>query len=187
MSVVAEALMTADEFLALPDDDELHELIEGRLETMSLPGWEHGEIAFEFGRLIGNFVKEHKLGKVFAAETGFLIQQNPDTVRGADVAFVSKDRIPAEGVDRRKHFPGAPDLAVEVISPNDVYTKVRKKIALYLSAGTRLVWIVDPSAREVEVWRVNGSRSLLNETEALDGEDVLPGFQCAVRELFPEV
>ncbi len=184
MSVVTETLMTAEEFAELPDDGERCELVEGRLEPMSLPGWEHGEIVSDLHLLIGNFVKQNKLGKVFAAETAFRLQSDPDTVRGPDIGFVSANRIPTGEADRRKAFPGAPDLAVEVISPNDVYTKVRKKIDEYLKAGTKLVWIVDPSVKEVEVWRADRSRAWLTETDVLDGETVLPGFQLTVRDLF---
>ncbi|HWQ32148.1 MAG TPA: Uma2 family endonuclease [Blastocatellia bacterium] len=184
MSVVAETLMTAEEFAELPDDGERYELVEGRLEAVSLPGWEHGEIVMELAFLIKGFARERKLGTVFAAETAFRLQSDPDTVRGPDVAFVSNERIPTGEVDRRKPFPAAPDLAVEVISPNDVYTKVRKKIDEYLKAGTKLVWIVDPSVKEVEVWRADRSRAWLTETDVLDGESVLPGFQIAVRDLF---
>lgn len=185
MTTITETLITADELLGMQDDDQLYELAEGRLETMSLPGWEHGEIVSDLHLLIGNFVKVGKLGKVLAAETGFLLQRDPDTVRGPDVGFISQARIP-ENVDRRKHFPGAPDLAVEVISPSDAWTKVRKKIDEYLNAGTKLVWIIDPSAREVEVWRADRSRTWLKEADTLDGETVLPGFQLTVRDLFPQ-
>lgn len=184
MSVVTETLMTAEEFAELPDDEERYELVEGRLETVSLPGWEHGEIVMELAFLIKGFARERKLGTVFAAETAFRLQSDPDTVRGPDIGFVIADRIPTGEVDRRKPFPGAPDLAVEVISPNDVYTKVRRKIDEYLKAGTKLVWIVDPSVREVEVWRADRSRTWLTETDVLDGETVLPGFQITVRDLF---
>ena len=108
--------MTADEFLMMPDDGMLHELIRGEVTTMPLPGGRHGEIALEIGRLIGNHVKARRLGKTYAAETGFLIERGPDTVRGPDVSFVRKERL-VEITHPEKHVPFAPDLAVEVVSP----------------------------------------------------------------------
>src|SRR5271170_7589377 len=106
-------LMTADEFLELPDDGLLHELIRGEVVTMSLPGGLHGKITLKIGRLVGNHVEDHGLGDTFAAETGFLIERDPDTVRGADVAFVRAERLPGI-TNPDKHIPFAPDLAVEV-------------------------------------------------------------------------
>src|SRR5277367_1966613 len=136
-------LMTADEFLELPDDGLLHELIRGEVVTMSLPGGEHGEIAGEIFRLVANHVKPAKLGKTYAAETGFLIERDPDTVRGPDVAFVRAERI-SKIVNPDKHVPFAPDLAVEVLSPNDRADSVDEKVQMWLAAGSTAVWTVDP-------------------------------------------
>src|SRR4051794_7611843 len=111
-------LITADEFLLLPDDGLRHELVRGEVTTMTLPGGEHGQIAAEMLLLIGGFAKSQRLGRAFAAETGFLITRDPDTVRGADVAFVRAEKL-VRVVNRKKHLPFAPDLAVEVNSPND--------------------------------------------------------------------
>src|SRR5262245_14158947 len=120
--------LTADEFFSWPEEPgRRQELIRGEVVSMSLAGGEHGEVTFEIGRLIGNYVKPAKLGKVYAAETGFIIERDPDTVRGADVAFVRRERL-AEITQRKKQVPFAPDLAVEVISPNDRDDEVEEKV-----------------------------------------------------------
>jgi Uma2 family endonuclease len=176
-------LMTADEFLELPDDGLLHELIRGEVVTMSLPGGEHGEVAGEIFRLIANHVKSTKLGKTYAAETGFLIERDPDTVRGADAAFVRAERIP-EITNPRKHVPFAPDLAVEVLSPNDRADQVDEKVQEWLAAGSRAVWIVDPMARTVTIHRPGATPVALTENQVIDGGEVLPGFVCRVALFF---
>jgi Uma2 family endonuclease len=176
-------LMTADEFLEMPDDGLLHELVRGEVVTMSLPGGEHGEIAGEIFWRITNHVKSSKLGKTYAAETGFIIDRDPDTVRGPDVGFVRADRL-AEIVNRKKYIPFAPDLAVEVLSPNDRPGEVDEKVQEWLAAGTSLVWTVDPSARTVTVHRPGVESITLPEDQDLDGGDILPGFVCGVALFF---
>jgi Uma2 family endonuclease len=176
-------LMTADEFLELPDDGLLHELVRGEVITMSLPGGEHGEVAGEIFRLFANHVKSTKLGKTYAAETGFLIERDPDTVRGADAAFVRAKRIP-EITNPRKHVPFAPDLAVEVLSPNDRPDQVGEKIQEWLAAGSRAVWSVNLNERTVTVHRPGAEPVTVTEDQDLDGGDVLPGFVCRVALFF---
>jgi Uma2 family endonuclease len=175
--------MTADEFLLLPEDGNRHELIRGEVVTMPLPGGRHGAIALEIGRLIANHVRANKLGATYAAETGFLIERDPDTVRGADAPFVRRERLP-EITDPDKHVPFAPDLAVEVVSPSDRSDEVAEKAASWLAAGARLVWVVSPGDRTVTIHSAAAGPSTLGEAETLDGGAVLPGFRCPVRELF---
>jgi Uma2 family endonuclease len=124
------------------------------------------------------FVRENKLGRVLAAETGFKLFTNPDTVRAPDVAFVRHERIPDPLP--RGFAPFAPDLAVEVLSPDDRPGEVLAKVADWLKAGTRLVWVVDPDRRLARVYRADGTESEMSETGALKGEEVLPGFECAL-------
>jgi Uma2 family endonuclease len=180
---VATRLITADEFLAWPDDGLRHELLNGEVVSMSLPGGRHGKIALKIGRLVGNYIEAHQLGDTYAAETGFVLTRNPDTVRGADVAFVRRERL-AEVINPDKHLPFAPDLAVEVLSPNDRPEPLVAKIAEWLGAGTREVWAVDPATRNVTVHRGAEDPVVLGETDILDGGSVLPGFELVVGAFF---
>jgi Uma2 family endonuclease len=177
-------LMTADEFLDWPDEPGCRqELIRGEVVTMSLAGGEHGEVALEIGSRIRNHVKPLKLGTVYAAETGFIFERDPDTVRGADVAFVSNQRL-ALITNRKKHIPFGPDLAVEVRSPDDRDAEVEEKIGMWLAAGSQLVWDVDPEDRTVRVYRKGAEPVTLREDQEIDGGDVIPGFRCRVADFF---
>lgn len=172
-------LMTADEFLLMPDDGLLHELVRGEVTTMSLPGGRHGRVAAKMLRLLGNYVETHALGETYAAETGFLIERDPDTVRGADVAFLGADKLPRI-TNPDKHIPFAPDLAVEVLSPNDRSDEVLEKVQEWLSARSRMVWVVDPRSRTITVHRAGSEPRVLTAEETIDGGDVVPGFSCRV-------
>ena len=176
-------LMTADEFLEMADDGLLHELVRGEVVTMSLPGAEHGEVTGEVFWRITNHVKSAQLGKTYAAETGFLIERDPDTVRGADVAFVRAERLP-EIINRQKYIPFAPDLAVEVRSPNDRDDPVQEKVQEWLAAGSSMVWTVDPRGKTVTIYRRGAEPVTLTGDQTLDGGAVLPGFACKVADLF---
>jgi len=174
-------LMTAEELFQLPDDDCKYELAEGELIRMPLTGAEHGVVAMNVGSLLKSYVKAHNLGVVSAAETGFILKRNPDTVRAPDAAFIAKARIPAEGIPRT-YWPFAPDLAVEVVSPNDRFDEVQEKVAEYFLAGVRLVWIMLPKTRTVLVYRSFHDVRSLGVNDKLNGEDVIPGFTCQVAE-----
>ena len=175
-------LMTAEELLALPDDSMRHELIEGEITTMTPAGHEHGDIVFRLSGLLWQFLRDHPIGRAFGAETGFWIGSDPDTVRAPDVAFVAKDRVP-EVTARRGFGRGAPDLAAEVISPDDTYAEVDRKVEQWLGAGTLMVWVVNPRTRKVVV-HTPGAIVTRAGSDLLDGGDVLPGFSCTVVELF---
>jgi Uma2 family endonuclease len=176
MASTSTPLMTADDLLNLPDDGQQHELVNGRLITMSATSSRPAMIAAEIGGEIRNFVRQHKLGRVGDADWGFRLRENPDTVRAPDYAFVRAERIPAEGVPPG-FWPGAPDLAVEVISPSDRFTDVMDKVDEYLDAGTRMVIVVDPETRVTRVFRPEQPLRVLGPDGVLDGEDVLPGFR----------
>jgi len=176
-------LLTADDLLRLPDDGQRHELVRGELRTMPPAGGEHGLIAGRAFRRIANFVEDEELGFVFAAETGFRIFLNPDTVRAPDVAFVAVDRFPDGRIPAR--FPElAPDLVVEVVSPYDSADNVDEKMADWIDAGVRMAIAVFPKGRRALVWRSRSDIRALKEQDLIDGGDVLPGFRCQVSELF---
>jgi Uma2 family endonuclease len=180
----ATSPMTADDLLRLGSDHQRHELVRGALTTMTPAGSEHGVIAARLARLVDGFAAEHDLGIVFGAETGFHIASDPDTVRAPDLAFVAKARVPASGIPKG-FWPGAPDLAVEVVSPSDTYAEVQEKVRDWLGAGARLVWVLDPRSRTVAVHSVTGAATILTDLETLDGGDLLPGWSCRVETLFP--
>jgi Uma2 family endonuclease len=180
---VSEKLMTAEELLALPDDGMRHELARGELITMTPAGFEHGEVALALGGVLRVYVLEKGLGKVVAAETGFRLATDPDTVRAPDVAYVAQARIP-EGGSPKGFFSGAPDLAAEVVSPNDSADEVQAKVTDYLAAGARLVWVVHPKTKTVTEYKSLDEVRVLTEDDSLDGGDVVPGFSMKVRDLF---
>src|SRR5437660_3470185 len=155
------------------------ELVRGQLVVREPPGTWHGAVAANLAYLLGDFVRRHGLGLVFAQDTGFKIGSDPDTVRAPDVAFVARDRtglIQAQG-----YAELAPDLLAEILSPDDRPADVLAKVADWLGAGTKLVWVIDPERSEARVYRRDGSLSILREHDSLDGEDVLPGFACPLR------
>lgn len=181
--VVTKTLMTADELFQMPDDGYRYELVKGELVKMVPAGPRHGKIAMKLGSLLEQHVSAHNLGSVYAAETGFCLECQPDTVRAPDVSFVARDRIPPEG-EPDKYWPFAPDLVVEVISPSDTVGEIQEKIMEYLAAGTRLVWIIHPKTQTVTEYRSLAEVRVLTADDSLEGGDVVPGFACRVSELF---
>jgi Uma2 family endonuclease len=178
-------LISADQLLAWPDDGRRHELVAGFVVSEPPASFRHGDIAAGVFRRLIEFVRQNDLGRVVSTETGFLLARDPDTVRAPDMAFVSRSSIERAG-RFRGFFPGAPDLAVEILSPSERPADVHAKIGDYLAAGARLVWVVDPSRRQVRVHRSLLHPSILHDTEMLEGDDVLPGFRVRVARLFPE-
>jgi Uma2 family endonuclease len=176
-------LITAEELFRMPDDGfHKYELVRGRLLTMTPPGGVHGAIALRLGAVIAAHVDQHKLG-VVSVESGFKLETNPDTVRGPDVSFVVRSRIPDGGIPNA-FWPGAPDLAVEVRSPDDNLSEVAEKIAQYLATGVRQVWFVDPSTRTVTIHRPHAVPLILSQASTLTAGDLLPGFQYPLARLF---
>jgi Uma2 family endonuclease len=173
--------MTAEQLLALNLPDKRTELVRGRLVVREPAGFLHGDVAIRIARLIANHVHAYDLGRVLAAETGFKLFNKPDTVRAPDVAFVRRARLPDSPPRGFADFP--PDLAVEVLSPGDRPGEVAEKVDDWLTAGTALVWVVDPVAVTAKVYRADGSVSSIAADGALKGEDVLPGFSLPLREL----
>ena len=183
-SDTAHQTNTAANLLALSkDSSHRYELIKGEVIVMSPAGAKHGDIALEIGARIRIHATDHQFGRAFGAETGFLIDRNPDTVRAPDAAFVSQARLRETGVPAT-YFPGAPDLAVEVVSPGDTAGEVEEKVQMWLAHGASLVWVIHPAPRTVTVFRSDGSANVLHDDDLLDGEAVLPGFTFPIARLF---
>jgi Uma2 family endonuclease len=174
---------TASELFAMPDDGFRYELVKGELRKMSPSGSEHGAIIINISLLLAQYVRSKKLGVCFGAETGFKIASDPDTVRAPDVAFIRRERIPQSGIPK-KFWPGAPDLAVEVLSPGDTRAEVDEKVEDWLRAGAQAVWVINPKQRGVSVYRPVTDVTRLSEGDELDGGEVVPGFRCEVAEIF---
>ena len=181
----AIALMTAEELLSLPRGQFRYELINGELKKMSPAGHNHGRIAIRLTAPLAQFAREKGLGEVYAAETGFKLRSNPDTVRAPDVAFIRQHRVKEVG-ETKGYWPGAPDLAVEVLSPDDTVSEIEEKVAEWLDAGAQMVWVVSPKLHAVTVYRSLTDIKTLTEKDTLDGGDVVPGFQISVAEIFAQ-
>ena len=180
MSAVLNQPVTADELFHMPDDGNRYELVKGELRMAPPPGSEHGLITMNLAGPLHQHVKSNKLGVVFASETGFQLEHDPDTVRAPDIAFVT-----AERVERTTgYLSGSPDLVVETLSPSDRISEVEEKVAAWLEGGARLVWVVSPKLHTVTVYRSFTDIVTLTEKDRLDGGDVVPGFVMNISEIF---
>jgi Uma2 family endonuclease len=182
MAVVRQQV-TADELLHMPDDGFRYELVQGELRQMNPAGNVHGRVTMSFAWRLAQHVDEHRLGTVYAAETGFRLSSDPDTVRAPDVAFVRRASVEAVG-EFEGFWPEAPDLAVQVISPGDSYSEVEEKVFAWLDAGTKMVVVINPQQRSATVYKSPTDITALAEAEVLAGGDIVPGFELAVREIF---
>jgi Uma2 family endonuclease len=170
-------LITAEELLQSSIPDKRTDLVCGVLRVREPAGDRHGRVTMNLAIRLGTWVEHAGAGQLFAAATGFMLFRAPDTVRAADIAFVRRERLP----QAISGFPElAPDLAVEVLSPGDRPSETLAKIGDWLDAGTRLIWVIDPERRMARIHRQDGTETLVSETDSLDGEDVLPGFRCAL-------
>ena len=183
MTTTQTKLLTADDLLRLYSQGVRGELIRGVLcETMPT-GQEHGEIVVHLSAAILQFVKSRGLGRVVASDSGVWLGRDPDTVREPDVAYFSTERMPP-GVRVTGYSETAPDLVVEIASPSDSRSQIHDKARMWLSHGVRLVWVVHPDTRTVDVHLADRDAGTLGEDDALDGMDVLPGFTCPVKAVF---
>jgi Uma2 family endonuclease len=168
--------MTAEELLHANIPDKRTELVRGVLRVREPAGARHGSVTINLTIRLGTHVERAGAGQLFAAETGFTLSRGPDTVRAPDIAFVRRERLPEPIPAGFPEF--APDLVVEVLSPDDRPGEVLAKIGDWLVGGARLVWVIDPTRRSARIYRQDGSETSIGEEEQLDGEDVLPGFSC---------
>lgn len=176
--------LTEDDLLRIStDSSHCYALVRGELIVMSPAGYQHGMLAMRLGSRMEAHAADEHLGLVSSAETGFKLESNPDTVLARDAAFVRQGRLPAGGLPV-KYFPGPPDLAVEVVSPNDSASQVSEQVRAWLGFGTRLVWVVEPRTQTVAVYRPDGTAQVLGVGDTLRGEDVRPGFEYELSRLF---
>jgi len=178
-----EGERTVEDLYDMPDDGYRHELQAGLLVSEPLPGGRHGMVTAAVAEILRAHARKHRLGVVFAGDSGFILARSPDTVRGPDVAFVSRVRY-EQSADTVRAFAGAPDLAVEVLSPSNTATGMHAKVADYLAAGTRRVWLVDPAAQSVTVYASLLWPEVFRGNDLLEGGDVIPGLQVRVGDLF---
>ncbi len=178
-------LQTAQDLLRFRDPGKTAELVRGVLVVREPPSTRHGDRAARLTVRVGAFVEREGLGeglgKVFAQDTGFQIEREPDTVRAPDLAFVHRDRLAQ--IQEEGYAEIAPDLVAEILSPNDRAGEVLEKVGQWLSAGVRLVWVLDPARQQARVYRADGTVSIVGPDEELDGEQVLSGFRCRLGEI----
>ena len=183
MTTAKQGLLTADDLLRLDSKGVKGELIKGVLNERMPSGVRHGEIAMAQGSEIRVFVKPRLLGRVGGNDSGVLLERDPDTVREPGVFFVSAERLPLD-VEVPGYCEIVPDFVAEIRSPSDSLTEFSEKIAMWLGEGARLVLAIFPGSRTSRVHRPDGSTLDLAQDDAFDGEDVLPGFTCQLREIF---
>jgi Uma2 family endonuclease len=174
--------LTIEEFERLPPDEYRDELVRGWVVREPSPGVEHGGIVITLGTILANFIHTRQLGRV-VSDSGFILAEAPPTVRAPDIAFIAAARIPPSGLPAR-YFPGAPDLAVEVVSPSNSPKEIQAKVDDYLSAGTLAVWVVEPRTRTVVVHEAGQSPRTLGAEDDLSCAGVLPEFVVRVGEIF---
>lgn len=177
----ATPAITADELLRMRLPGKQIELVRGVLVVREPPGIQHGTIMLRLGAMLLRHVDAHDLGLVVVGDPGFTLAHDPDTVRGPDIAFIRRERVPHPVPVGFAAFP--PDLVIEIRSPSDRPGDMLGKVGDWLSAGTPLVWVIDPAHRVAHLYRQDGTESTIAAGQALDGENVLPGFACALDEI----
>ena len=186
MATATTELMTAEQFAAWaaaqPDDGRRYELDRGRVVVMPPPGGRHGALCRIVGLILGRYALEVGRGYACTNDTGLVLRRDPDTLRGADLLFfVESQRLDDVPIG---HVQRLPELVIEVRSPSDRDGQVLRKVQQYLAAGVQLVWIIDPDEREVFVHRRDDFLRVLDESDTLTGNGILPGFSCPVADLF---
>jgi Uma2 family endonuclease len=180
---IAESLLTAEEFADLPDDGRSTELVDGRMIELPPPKPGHGKFCVRVILKLGRFVEDHDLGTVLSNDSGIITRRNPDSVRGADVAYFSYDRLP-RGPIPDAYAEVAPELILEVRSPGDRWREIEKKVAEYLNLGTLAVCVLDPKSRSLRLYEPGQPVKLLGPDDELSFPGFLPGFVAVVGSFF---
>lgn len=178
-----EKLVTAEEFLHHPDDGRITELVRGKVVVTNPPFLRHGRICSNVVRILGGFVEQRQIGITASNDTGIITQRDPDTVRGADVAFYSFERLP-KGADPEGYAGVAPELVFEVLSPNDRWPEITAKVGEHLAAGVLAVCVLDPQSRTASVHDADRPPEKLTHSDKFQLPDILPGFAVSVSRLF---
>ena len=180
--MVTTRKMTIEEFEQLPDDGYRYELVDGEREQMPPTGEVHGDVDRQFIWLLESYIRPRGIEKLFV-ETSFVLSSDRQTVRQPDIAFVRAERL-SKDRDRERSVRLMPDLVIEIVSPSDRRSAVVTKAHEYLHYGVRLVWVVDPPSRSVTIFRIDGSVEVLGQDDTIDGEDIIPGFQASILDIF---
>ena len=181
-----QRIWTEGELQALPEDGYIHEIVNGELVMSPKNNFQHGDICIRLSFALESFNRAHKLGVVLDSSTGFWMKNR--NCRAPDISFIPKERLKRLGFRRhtRQFFPGAPDLAVEILSPNNTRAEMDERLADFFSSGTQLAWIIHPQEQFVEICHSPVQRKILGSGAVLDGEQLLPGFQYPIADLFQE-
>ena len=182
MSLRTHNITSAEELLSASEDLGKCELARGELVMMSPGRGLHAAVAMRIGRSLLNFAEAHDVGMVFDSSAGYVLSRNPDTVREPDVSFLTKRRLETQDLDA--FLEGAPDLAVEVLSPGNTPAEMCDKMTEYFRAGCRVVWIVDPRRKTIEVYRPGKELTVLKEGDEVVEQELLPGFSLPVSDVF---
>ena len=182
--LIPTPLMTAEELMRLPTGEGLrYELIDGELISMPASGFPHGRATARLTAALGQFIVDHELGEIFAAESGFKLTSNPDTVLAPDFAFITKQRHEELG-EPPGFLPGSPALVVEVLSPDDRPSEVKAKTSLWFTGGAQQVWIVDPKKRIVTIYRSPSDSITFSGSDELEADDMFPGCRLSLDRIF---
>ena len=185
-AIVAPKIWTDEEFMALPDDGHHYEIINGELINMGNSGALHGYVCSTLMILLGGYVRQHNLGAMLDSSTAFKMKNG--NKRSTDIAFFAKERLQGIAVLPSGYLEGAPDLAVEVLSPGNTVEEIDDKLTEYFENGSRLVWVINPTQHYVLVYRsAQEPDRLLKGKDSLDGEEVIPGFTLAIADLFQKL
>ena len=178
--MATKTLLSLADYAALPDDGKRYELVKGELVRLTFPNLIHARIQSFLNVELGIYLRRNPIG-ISVTEVGFVLSRDPDTVRGPDVSFVSNERLAKSG--GKNWLKGAPNLAVEILSPSNSRTEMRGKIDHYLAAGADLIWVIDPEQRTVETIDSGGNSTVLTEDDELKAPTLLPDFSVSIRKV----